>query len=101
MISTKTNTKIKETVVKEVSAKMRINKRHVKTHVKIDMDGKTVWDEEGHSLVSNFGRYLEFLMCGASPEAYTHYNFASSGTVSRSNGKLSIILTRSIRHMIS
>lgn len=59
------------------------------------MDGKTVWDEEGHSLVSNFGRYLEFLMCGTTPEALTHYSLPRTGTVSRSSGKLRLTLAGS------
>ena len=61
-ISTKTSTEVTETIIKEVSTELNINKKHVKTHVKLDMDGKTILDEDGHSILANFGRYMEFLM---------------------------------------
>ncbi|MFA7538835.1 MAG: hypothetical protein WCY96_07770, partial [Candidatus Cloacimonadaceae bacterium] len=85
-ISTKTSTEVTETTIKEVSTELNINKKHVKTHVKLDVDGKTILDEDGHSILANFGRYMEFLMCGTTPIAKPSYTFSRMGVVSRGTG---------------
>ena len=85
-ISTKTSTEVTETTIKEVSTELNINKKHVKTHVKLDLGGKTILDEDGHSILANFGRYMEFLMCGTTPIAKPSYTLSRMGVVSRSTG---------------
>lgn len=85
-ISTKTSTEVTETTIKEVSTELNINKKHVKTHVKLDVDGKTILDEDGHSILANFGRYMEFLMCGTTPIAKPSFTFSRTGVVSRGTG---------------
>lgn len=85
-ISTKTSTEVTETIIKEVSTELNINKKHVKTHVKLDMDGKTILDEDGHSILANFGRYMEFLMCGTTPITKPSFTLTIMGVVSRGTG---------------
>jgi len=85
-ISTKTSAEVTETTIKEVSTELNINKKHVKTHVKLDMGGKTILDEDGHSILANFGRYMEFLMCGTTPIAKPSFTLSRMGVVSRGTG---------------
>mgnify|MGYP001225725037 CR=1 FL=1 len=85
-ISTKTSTEVTETTIKEVSTELNINKKHVKTHVKLDMDGKTILDEDGHSILANFGRYMEFLLGGTTPIAKPSFTLTRMGVVSRGTG---------------
>lgn len=101
-ISTKTSTEVTETTIKEVSTELNINKKHVKTHVKLDMDGKTILDEDGHSILANFGRYMEFLMAGTTPIAYPSFTLSRAGVVSRGTGSSAglLVLTFPTRECI-